>query len=112
MIGIDIVENNRMADKNESFVKRILSNKELSKYNSISNDDKKVEYLASRFASKEALFKVFKEGNKTINYSDISILNENNGSPFIEINDVKQENLEISISHEKNYSISIVMKTK
>ncbi len=112
MIGIDIVENNRMINKDEDFIKRILSLKEYSIYISYSNEQRKLEYISSRFAAKEALFKAFKKGNNDLNYKDISILNDTNGAPFIEINDHKVEYLEVSISHEKNYSIAIVMKTK
>lgn len=112
MIGIDIVENNRMIGKEQEFITRILSKKECEIYFKYSNEQRKIEYLASRFAAKEALFKCFKKGNKDINYNDISILNDKDGAPFIEINGVNLDELEVSISHEKNYSIAIVMKTK
>ncbi len=109
MIGIDIVENSRMQDKSEEFIKRILSKSEVEVYN---NKQNKVQYLASRFAAKEAIFKVFKCGDKTLNYNDISILNDENGAPYILMNSTKRDDLKISISHERNYSVAIVMKTK
>ncbi|MFI3251592.1 MAG: holo-ACP synthase [bacterium] len=112
MIGIDIVENSRMTNKDEQFIKRILSDKEQEKFNSFNSEDRKIQYLASRFAAKEAIFKVFKEGKLDFNYNDISILNHENGSPYIIMKNEIKTNLEISISHEKNYSVAIVMKTK
>ncbi len=111
MIGIDIVENNRMLNKDTEFIKRILSKKELEIYLTYNEEERKVQYLASRFAAKEAIFKAHKNGNKDLNYNNISILNENDGSPYIEINEIKKENLQISISHEKNYSVAIVIIT-
>lgn len=111
MIGIDIVENERMKDKSIEFIKRILSKKEFEIYSNFSLEDKKIQYLASRFAAKEAIFKTFKKGNKDMNYNRISVLNDEDGAPFIEFEDDIKSNLEISISHEKNYSIAIVMKT-
>ncbi len=112
MIGIDIVENERMRNKDITFIQRILSKKEYDIYIKFTSEERKIQYLASRFAAKEAIFKVFKEGNKDMNYNKISILNEENGSPYIEFETNIKEKLDISISHEKNYSIAIVMKTK
>ncbi len=111
MIGIDLVENKRMLNKSDSFIKRILSIKELDRYNSITDDNRKVQYLASRFASKEAIFKACKVGNKDLNYSDISVLNDENNAPYIEIEKYPNLKFNISISHEENYSVAIVMKT-
>ncbi len=112
MIGIDIVENARMHGKDIDFIKRILSEKEFVIYSNYSNEQRKIEYLSSRFAAKEALFKAYKKGDKNLNYNDISILNDEVGAPYIEINDCLIDTLEVSISHEKNYSVAIVMKTK
>lgn len=111
MIGIDLVENARIEKQSDSFTKRILSEKEIEKYNTITNDKRKVQYLASRFAAKEAIFKACKVGNKDINYVDISILNDDNNAPYVEIVKYPNFKFEISISHEENYSIAIVMKT-
>ncbi len=59
-IGIDIVEHDHMKDKiTDKFVMRILSTKELEVYNNISSSKRKVEYISSRFAAKESIFKAF-----------------------------------------------------
>lgn len=112
MIGIDIVENNRMINKDELFIKRILSDKEFKIYINFSNEQRRIEYLSSRFAAKEAVFKAYKKGEKDFNYKDISVLNDADGAPYIEMKNKKDESLEVSISHEKNYSVAIVIKTK
>lgn len=112
MIGIDIVENERMRNKDINFIKRILSNDEYSKYETLTLEQRKIEYLASRFAAKEAIFKVFKKGNNDFNYSDISILNDLDGAPYVVMKGRIDLTLNISISHEINYSVAIVMKIK
>lgn len=111
MIGIDIVETQRMLNKDKKFIERILSKDELDIFYNIKNEEYKTQYLSSRFAAKEALFKAYQQGDKDINYNMISILKKENGAPYIKINGVIMEDLKISISHEKNYSIAIVMKT-
>ncbi|MFI3329337.1 MAG: holo-ACP synthase [bacterium] len=111
MIGIDLVENKRMENKSLDFIQRILSTKELEKFNKITDEKRKVQYLASRFAAKEAIFKACKVGNKDLNYSDISVLNEESNAPYIEILKYPDFKFEVSISHEESYSIAIVMRT-
>ncbi len=110
MIGIDIVENKRMENKDDKFIRRVLSNKEYDIYLTFISDTRKVQYLASRFAAKEAIFKACKVGNKDLSYNDISILNDENHAPYIEILKYTELQFNISISHEENYSIAIVMK--
>lgn len=112
MIGIDIVENQRMKYKDEKFIKRILSSKEYDFFINYNLEQRKIEYLSSRFAAKEAIFKVYKVGINDMSYDRISILNDSSGAPFIEIDDKRISELEISLSHEKNYCVAIVIKTK
>ena len=73
-IGTDITDNNRFKDfiNDSKKIVRLLSSKEIEKFNLISNDERKIEYMASRFAAKEALFKA---SNKKFNMNEVSILN-------------------------------------
>lgn len=124
MIGTDIVDNRRFEkliyisinkeDKiyNHQFLKRIFTENEIDLSYSKKNV---VEYFASRFAAKEAILKAIGTGiGKGINYYDIEILNYQSGKPYflfynkiLEI--VKDKIVELSISHEKNYSIAFVI---
>ena len=61
MIGIDLVEHKDIYDKSEAFIKRVLSEMEFAIYQKITNKKRQVEYIASRFASKEALLKAYKK---------------------------------------------------
>jgi holo-[acyl-carrier protein] synthase len=91
-IGVDIVQHNRV---NEKIARKILTKKELLILEKKAN---KIEYLASRFAAKEAIIKAT---NKKYLFKDIEVLNTAGGSPYCNI-----KNCKISISHEKNYSIA------
>ncbi|HOI46215.1 MAG TPA: holo-ACP synthase [Bacilli bacterium] len=110
-IGVDIVDNNRIKEQinNNAFIKRILSAKEYEVFESFSLEKRKIEYLAGRFASKEAIFKAIKVAEKTINYKDISILNDENQAPYVEFDYLKDKKIHISISHETNMTIAFVI---
>lgn len=99
-IGTDIVENARV---NQKIAKRVLSEREYQIY-SQKNDDLKNEYLASRFAAKEAIVKAT---NKRYSINQIEILNDENGKPFCNV-----EGIELSISHENNYSVAFAIYQK
>ncbi len=110
MLGIDLVENNRFKNKSEEFINRILSSDELKVYSSFTNEMRKLTYLASRFSAKEAIFKACKEGDKSLNYKDISVLNYANGAPYVRIEKYPDLVFEISISHTDTFSQAIVIK--
>lgn len=97
-IGCDIVEHERV---NLTIAKKVLSNKEYSLFEQTNN---KIEYLASRFACKEAIVKA---SNKQYLFKDIEILNHEDGACYCNI-----EGMMISISHEKNYSIAMAVWEK
>ncbi len=56
MVGIDIVQISRIK-LSDSFVQMILTDDELTAYQTRTNDNARKEYLAERFAAKEAIFK-------------------------------------------------------
>ena len=119
--GVDIVKNSRIKNsiKNKKFIKRIYTLTEIN----ISNSRKinKVEYFAKRFTAKEAFVKAIGTGfSKNINFKDINIKNRKNGKPFININNklkkiilnkfkISKLKCFLSMSDEKNYSISFVI---
>ena len=119
--GGDIVKNSRIKNsiKNKKFIKRIYTLTEIN----ISNSRKinKVEYFAKRFTAKEAFVKALGTGfSKNINFKDINIKNRKNGKPFININNklkkiilnkfkISKLKCFLSMSDEKNYSISFVI---
>ena len=64
-IGVDILRIDRIDFK---IARKVLSSEELEIFNSIDNENIKREYLAERFAVKEALFKA---DNSLFNYDKI-----------------------------------------
>ncbi len=110
-IGVDIVEfadiKKRISDK---FIKRILSNRELERYNKISNEQRKLEYIAGRFAAKEAYTKVYKKFLTPLNFVDVEILTDEFGAPYIESKYMPEDIVKVSISHSKNYVIAMCIK--
>ncbi|SHE95894.1 holo-[acyl-carrier protein] synthase [Marinitoga hydrogenitolerans DSM 16785] len=109
-IGIDIVEIKRISCGIE---KKILSEKEMKLLNKFKGENRKKEFIAGRFAVKEALIKSF---GTFIPYNKISILNDAKGKPYLDEksldflkNTFGNYNIHISISHEKNYAVSMVI---
>ena len=68
MIGVDIVKISRFENKSEKFISRVYSKREIEELN-LKNGQNKSEYLASRFASKEAYLKA--SGKMTTKLSSI-----------------------------------------
>ena len=122
-IGVDIVENSRIAKslKDNLFIKRIYSESEILIAMSIK--DKK-SYYSKRFAAKEAFAKSIGTGfRNNLNFKDISIVNNKQGKPSFIINEkikkiVKKQfkissfNFFLSISDEKKYSVAYVILQK
>lgn len=105
MIGTDIVYIPRFENQPE-LAKKVLSKHEHEIYQSLS-DKRKTEFLAGRFAAKEALSKATGYGigtEKSIILKDISILPDENGAPI-----VKGISAHISISHDKDYAIAVAL---
>ena len=122
-IGIDIIENSRIENsiKNNLFIKRIFSKKEIIISKKIKN---KKNYYSKRFAAKEALAKSIGTGFRNdLNFNDISIVNDKFGKPSFVLNEkikkiIKKKfktssfNFFLSISDEKKYSIAYVILQK
>jgi len=121
--GVDIVNNLRIKKsiKNNKFINRIYSNKEINDSKKIKN---KTNFFAKRFAAKEAFAKSLGTGFvKDLNFKDISIMNNKFGRPEIEINKkiknilnnkfkIKKFKIFLSLADEKNHSIAFVIINK
>jgi len=119
-IGTDLVYINRVSylleKYNNSFIERILSDKEIE---ILESKPDKAKYLAKRFAAKEALAKAFGTGIGKISFKDISILNYTNGMPFFEVSSKLKHlaidvfgtdrfKLHVSISDDKDLALAFV----
>lgn len=103
-IGCDIVNLNRLNIDDEKLVNRILTQNEVAVFLNKKNDKHKREFLAGRFAGKEAFFKAYGIDHQMVSFHDIEILNNEIGKPIINF-----PNTFISISHEQDYAIAYVI---
>ena len=108
-IGIDIVEINRFSEKpyikNENFYKKIFHDSEI-KY--CLNNKNSSQSFAAKFAIKES---VIKSINEKINFLDI-LTEHSNFQPTVSILENSFYNFLVSVSHEKNYAIVVVISEK
>ena len=119
LCGTDIIEINRIKDSIESlenrFLNRIFTKKEIEYCES--KKAQKYQHYAARFAAKEAIFKAVSEllnDKYSITWLNAEVLNDENGKPkitFIGIEFNQIENIDISISHCKEYATATVVAT-
>ena len=115
--GTDIIEIKRIKesieDLGEKFLERVYTKKEIAYCES--KKKQKYQHYAARFAAKEAIFKAIssKLSNKyDIGWKDIEVINDQNGRPHINFLNIKIEEIDeidISISHCREYATSIVV---
>lgn len=84
-IGIDLIEIDRIKDvyikQSDKLIHRILTDQEQQKFHSFKNDKRKLEFLAGRFATKEAFSKALGTGlGKTVAFNDIDCYNDEKGN--------------------------------
>ena len=123
-IGVDIIDNKRLykSIKNKNFLSRIFTTLEIN--NSRYTKDKSA-YFSKKFAAKESFSKALGTGFRLgLNFKDIEILNDDLGKPYFKISKkikntisrkskVKNFNLFLSISDEKDYSVAFtIIQTK
>ncbi len=100
-LGIDTVFIPRFYGK-EKLAKRILSSEEYAIYEHRLN---KEEFLAGRFAAKEAFLKAFRNGIGRISVTSISIVYGEDGRPVLMYN---EQFYNVSISHDGDYAVAVV----
>lgn len=109
-IGVDLIEISRIKklyQRQSKLVDRILTTNEQLKFNQLNNEQRKMEFLAGRFATKEAFSKALGSGlGKTVSFTDIDCANDANGKPCIHYEGYK---VHVSISHTEHYAMSQVI---
>lgn len=102
MIGIDIIDIERLKKQKKSFFNKVFTDKELKE----TNENNFYAKLAGKWAAKEALYKAgLRLANKEIEILSI----ENKPVLFV---DNKKQNCFISISHEKDYAVAVAFLNK
>lgn len=113
-IGVDLVDLEHMADvldKQPRIYKRILTPLEIEIYEQRS-DKRKLEFIAGRFAAKEAFSKAMGTGiGKVVSFQNVCILNDESGCPYIEESPFEGKAF-ISISHSRHAAVAQVVLEK
>ena len=113
--GVDIVDVARIKKSIENYKEKFL-NKIFSKdeqYYCFSKSNPNIHF-SGKFAAKEAVMKsiLSSEDVKLISFLDISIINDSNGIPKVEIKNLPGVNIKISISHTEHQAIAFAIYDK
>lgn len=113
-IGLDLVEMERIEKslvRSRKFAERILTERELSLFDNLSTQ-RQIEFLAGRFAAKEAYSKAVGTGiGKGCELHQIEILKDDLGKPILYFNG-ELVNGFISITHTKQVAAAQVVLMK
>ena len=112
--GVDIIEISRVQKSIDnlgvSFLNKIFTEKEIEYCEK--KGKSRYEHYAARFAVKEAVFKAISktlEDKYSISWKNIETTNDEQGRPRVEITNINNniiEDIDISISHCKEYAIA------
>ena len=115
-IGTDIVEIDRIEKvaNREGFLEKIFTIREIEH---LRKRNMRPEYIAGRFAAKEAIVKALGTGFRGISFKDIEIENDELGKPIVILRDKAEElvskegmyNVHLSISHGRDSAIAYVI---
>lgn len=115
--GVDIIEISRVKESienlGENFLNRVYTKNEIDYCEG--RGKSKYEHYAARFAVKEAVFKALSQmvnDKYEITWKDIETINDDQGRPKVEVLFIKNnkiENIDVSISHCKEYAIANVV---
>ena len=116
-IGNDIIEIERIekAISKEGFKNKVYTQKELE---NIEKRGDRVETYAGIFSAKEAISKAIGTGVREFSLTDLEILNDDLGKPYVVVSEkldkilkTKKEDyqIEISISHSKKYATAVAI---
>jgi len=117
-VGIDLIEIERIRDADkkwgEKFARRILGDEERILYREKPN---KVQFLAGRFAAKEAVMKCLGTFlDSGVHLRDIQVLNDLYGKPYVHLEDSVRERIldkevKVSITHERKMAAAVAIIT-
>ncbi|HAM82206.1 holo-ACP synthase [Ornithinibacillus bavariensis] len=110
-IGIDIIEINRIRKsiENERFLERVLTTNERMYLKRLQGEARKAEFVAGRFAAKEAFAKAMGTGIGKLSFQDIEVVNDERGKPMLSVSLPDKMNIFVSISHSKEYAVAQVV---
>lgn len=113
-IGVDIVEIRRIEtamNRTSGFLEKIFTDSELKH---LKSRNLRPEYIAGRFAAKEAVSKALGTGFRSFNFKDIIVENTDLGKPIVTLSGnadliakkMGEYNLQLSISHGEDSAVA------
>lgn len=111
-VGIDLVEIERIKktiETHHKFADRLLTEREMLSYNRIKTGQRQAEFLAGRWAAKEAFSKAFGTGiGSQLHFHDIEIMQTETGQPYVATTKFKGQ-IYISITHTAAFAAAQVV---
>lgn len=111
-IGIDMIELDRVQraiERNERFIQRVLTKDEREIYHRLGKRTRQIEFIAGRFAAKEAFSKACGTGIGRLSLQHMEILPNEKGAPQMTVRGYEQQQIHLSISHSKSHAIAQVI---
>lgn len=112
-IGLDLIELERVRltlERQPRMLKRILTDQERARYEML-KDTRQLEYIAGRFAAKEAFVKALGTGiGREVSWLDLEVLNETSGRPVM--TGPFDGVIHVSITHSDHYAAAQVLLEK
>lgn len=108
-IGCDIEEICRFEKylEKKNYLEKIYTENELKELEKINNKRRKLEFLSSRYAVKEAMSKALGTGiSQYFSFKDIEVLKTELGKPYI---NYKNFICHLTISHTKNIAVAFIV---
>jgi len=117
-VGVDTVEIHRVRgvlDRHgERFLKRVYTPVEVAYCRG------RVPELAARFAAKEAVMKALGTGVRGVGWKEVEVLPDSRGKPLVYLyggakeraNEMGLYGIDVSLSHERDYAIAIVVASR
>lgn len=102
--GIDLQELSAIEaawEKRPRFAQRVLTSRELAVFEGLKGR-RKIEYLAGRWAAKEAFAKALGTGIGQVGFQDMEILSDEKGAPYVS-RSPRDVRVWLSISHSGNF---------
>ena len=116
-VGIDITEIKKIEEsiRSETFQRKVFTPAELKAADRLKN---KAQYLAGKFAAKEAFMKAIGAGiHQEVWFTQIEVLNDEFGKPYVKVSgeaearlkESSSEKIHVSISHSGEVAVAVVI---
>jgi len=110
-LGVDIVRISRfenMISESKKYQK-ILSARETEIFENLTKPDRRMEFLAGRFAAKEAIFKALSKSGESFTFPEISVLGDATGALEVTFARETQLRVLVSISHSEENAVAVAV---